>query len=66
VRAVRVVTALALVALAALLVWYGWAIVDNIWGYQDSSDSTYLMIGLPLIAVGIGCLAGALRLVRRR
>jgi TRAP-type C4-dicarboxylate transport system permease small subunit len=64
---VRVVIALALVALGAFLAWYGWTIVDNIWvGYQDSSAATYLTYGLPLIAAGVLCLAGAVRIVRRR
>jgi TRAP-type C4-dicarboxylate transport system permease small subunit len=64
---VRVVFALALVALGAFLAWYGWTIIDNIWvGYQDSSDWTYLTYGLPLIAAGVICFAWAARIVRRR
>jgi hypothetical protein len=57
---------LALVAVGAFLAWWGWAIVDNIWGYADSPDGVYLMFGLPLIAAGICCLVGAALVVRRR
>jgi TRAP-type C4-dicarboxylate transport system permease small subunit len=57
---------LGLVALGAVLAWYGWIIVDNIWGEGDSSAEAYLMFGLPLIVLGLCCLAGAALVVRRR
>lgn len=57
---------LALAVLGAILAWYGWTIVDNIWGPGDSSDEAYLMFGVPLIAAGICCVVAAALTVRRR
>jgi hypothetical protein len=62
----RAVAVLGLVVLGATLCWYGWIVVDNIWGQGDSAAIAYLMFGLPLIAVGLCCLAVAALVVRRR
>jgi hypothetical protein len=62
----RVVAACGLLALGASLAWYGWSIVDNIWGAGDSPAWAYVIFGLPPIVVGICSLAAASFLMRRR
>jgi hypothetical protein len=62
----RLVAACWLLALGVGFAWYGWSIVDNIWGAGDSPAWAYVMFGLPLIVVGICCLAAAGFLIRRR
>ena len=45
---------------------YAWGILSYLWAdYQDSSTSNYLMLGLPFLAVAIGCMVWAVRLLRR-
>ena len=39
----RVVAACGLLALGAGLAWYGWSIIDNIWGAGDSPAWAYVM-----------------------
>lgn len=62
----KIVAIAALLPLGGALVWYGWTIVDNIWGSGDSPSWAYVMFGLPLIVAGICCLAAVVYVMRRR
>jgi hypothetical protein len=42
-------------------------VLQNLWAdYQDSSTSTYLMFGLPLLAFSVAALVGAVAVLLRR
>jgi hypothetical protein len=58
-------TILVAVGLASALFAFG--ALSNLWAdYQDSSTSTYLIIGLPFLALALACGWVILRLVRDR
>ena len=62
----RVVFALILLGLAAVFFVASYGPLHNLWAeYQDSPNSTYLLYGLPLIAAGVACVAGAAAMLRR-
>ncbi len=56
---------LVLIPFGGFLTWYGWTIVDNIWGPGDSPDWAYLLFGLPFIVLGVSCVVGAALAYRR-
>jgi len=64
--AVRVALALVLVAVAVPFALTGYGVLQNVWAdYQDSSTSDYLLIGLPLVAILVACVGGAMAILRR-
>jgi hypothetical protein len=66
-RATRLVVAAALLALAVAAGVFAWGVLSNLWAdYQDSATSTYLLFGLPLLALSVAALVGAVTLLRRR
>ena len=63
-RAIAVACLLVVAGGAALL---GWGALSNLWAdYRDSPAGTYLLIGLPALAVCVAALAAAARIGRRR
>jgi hypothetical protein len=65
-RATRVLLAALLVALAAAAGLSAWGVLSNLWAdYQDSATSTYLLIGLPLLAFSGAALFSAVTVLRR-
>jgi hypothetical protein len=62
----RYVKAAALVALAAGCAIIAYGPLQYLWAdYQDSATSTYLLYGLPPLAVSIAALAVAVRVLRK-
>ncbi len=62
----RYVKAAALVALAGGFAVIAYGPLQYLWSdYQDSSTSTYLLFGLPPLAVSIAALAAAVRVLRK-
>jgi uncharacterized membrane protein len=56
---------LALLSLAVLAGMLAWGSLSNLWSdYQDSSTSTYLLIGIPSLLVALAALYGAARVWR--
>jgi hypothetical protein len=56
-----------LVLLAAAAIFIAWWPLSNLWAdYQDSSTSTYLLVGLPFVMVGLAALVAAASVLRRR
>ncbi len=63
----RIVLAIGLVVLGVLSGLAAYGALHNLWAdYQDSPTSTYLLIGLPALALCITALVGAVLLARRR
>ena len=57
-------TLLAAVAVGAGL--FAWGVLSNLWAdYQDSPTSTYLLLGLPALAVCLAAVGATIRLWRR-
>ena len=57
----RVLAALFLVAVAVVCAFVAWGALSNLWAdYQDSPTSTYLLIGLPLLAFSLAALVSAI------
>ena len=55
-----------LVVLAVAAGYFAWGVLSNLWAdYQDSATSTYLMFGLPFLAVSLAALAGAAFVLRK-
>jgi hypothetical protein len=43
-----------------------WGVLKNLWAdYQDSPTSTYLMMGLPLLAFSVAALVSAVAVLRK-
>jgi hypothetical protein len=57
------VVLLTLVGCGGLL--FAWGALQNLFGYRDSPVATYLLIGLPCLAVALGAFGAAWRLVAR-
>jgi len=65
--AMRVALALMLVAVAVVSALVAWGPLHNLFAdYQDSEPSTYLLFGLPFVAVSIACLVASVFVIRRR
>jgi hypothetical protein len=46
--------------------YVAWGPLSNLWAdYKDSPDSTYLIFGLPFLAVALFCFASAVFMLRR-
>jgi purine-cytosine permease-like protein len=62
----RFALAFLLVLLAVVSAVVAWGPLHNLWAdYKDSPDSTYLLFGLPFVAIAVACLAAAVIIVRR-
>ncbi len=62
----RLALALLLIVTASVSLVIAWGPLHNLWAdYKDSSDATYLMFGLPFVAVAVICLASAVAMLRR-
>ena len=56
---------LSVTGVASLIV--AWGPLHNLWAdYKDSPDSTYLIFGLPFVAVALICFASAVFVLRRQ
>jgi len=55
-----------LVALGAYAGFLAYGVLQNLWAdYQDSTTSTYLMFGLPLLAFSVAALVSAVMVLRK-
>ena len=61
----RVVAAIGLVLLGCGAALIAWGPLQNLFGYRDSPVSTYLLFGLPWLALAIGAFAAAWWLITR-
>ena len=62
----RVALAVMLAAVGILAGWLAYGVLQNLWAdYKDSPTSTYLLFGLPLLALCIAALTSAAILIRR-
>ena len=62
----RFLLATVLIAVALLSGALAYGALSNLWAdYQDSQPSTYLLLGLPPLALGVAAAAGAVMLLRR-
>ena len=62
----RVLLAFFLGALAVAAGLLAWGVLSNLWSdYQDSPTSTYLLIGLPLLAFSVAAAISAIAALRR-
>jgi hypothetical protein len=62
----RYVKAAALGVLAALCALVAYGPLSNLWSdYRDSPTSTYLLLGLPPLAVSVASLIAAIRVLRK-
>jgi len=56
----RAALAVILVTVAGVAGYASWGVLQNLFAdYREGATSTYLLLGLPLGAVSIGCLAAA-------
>jgi hypothetical protein len=63
---VRLLLAMALIAVALVCGTVAYEALSKLWAdYQDSQPSTYLLLGLPPLALGVAAAAGAVMLLRR-
>jgi hypothetical protein len=64
-KAIQFAVAFVLMLLSLPLIWWGVAIINNIWEVgPDSPDSVYVLIGGALVLAALGCLVGAFFLIR--
>ena len=62
----RFLLATASIVVACLSGIWAFGMLSNLWAdYQDSAPSTYLLFGVPPLALGVAALAGAVMLLRR-
>ena len=59
----RVVAAILLVLVGCAAVLLAWGPLSNLFGYRDSAVSTYLLFGLPWLALAAAAFALAWRLL---
>ena len=64
-QVVRALAAVLLVSLGCAAAVFAWGPLQNLFGYRDSPVSTYLLFGLPLLAVAVVAFATAWRLFNR-
>ena len=64
-RAVRTVAAITLVLLGCGAAVIAWGPLQNLFGYRDSPVSTYLLFGLPWLALAVAAFVVAWRLITR-
>ena len=65
-RVARVLVALSLCAVALWAGLAAWGVLQNLWAdYQDSTTSTYLLFGLPLLALSLAALVSAIAVLRK-
>ena len=64
-RAVRTVAAVMLVLLGCGAAAIAWGPLQNLFGYRDSPVSTYLLFGLPWLALAVASFVVAWRLITR-
>jgi hypothetical protein len=62
---VRIVAVVLLMLLGCAALLFAWGALRNLFGYRDSPVSTYLLIGLPCLAIAVGAFRAAWRLVAR-
>ena len=62
--AVRVAVAIVLVLLGCGAAFVAWGPLQNLVGYRDSPVATYLLFGLPWLALAVAAFVGAWRLLR--
>jgi hypothetical protein len=62
---VRTLAAVLLVISGCAAAVFAWGPLQNLFGYRDSPVSTYLLFGLPLLAVAVVAFATAWRLFTR-
>jgi hypothetical protein len=62
---VRTLAAVLLVLLGCAAALLAWGPLQNLFGYRDSPVSTYLLFGLPWLAVAVVAFANAWRLLTR-
>ena len=43
-----------------------WGPLQNLFSYQDSPTWVYFVYGLPLLAIGVGCMVAGVLSLRRR
>ena len=61
----RILSALLLALVGVGLLVFAFGPLHNLGAdYKDSTDATYLMFGLPLLAFGIACLVAAALILR--
>jgi hypothetical protein len=63
-RAVRVAAAIILVLLGCGATFVAWGPLQNLFGYRDSPVATYLLFGLPWLALAVAAFVAAWRLIR--
>jgi len=61
----RIVYVVVLLAVGCCGLLYAWGALQNLFGYRDSPVSTYLLIGLPSLAVALAAFVAAWRLAKR-
>jgi hypothetical protein len=61
---VRVAAAIVLVLLGCGAAFVAWGPLQNLFGYRDSPVATYLLFGLPWIALAVAAFVAAWRLIR--
>jgi len=62
----RLLASTLLIAIAALAGAMAWGALSNLWAdYQDSPTSTYLLLGLPALAVCLAAVGATVRLWRK-
>ena len=62
--AVRVAAAIVLVLLGCSAAFIAWGPLQNLFGYRDSPVATYLLFGLPWLALAVAAFVAAWRLIR--
>jgi hypothetical protein len=61
----RALGALLLVLVGCVALFLAWGPLQNLFGYRDGEVSTYLLFGLPLLAIAAVAFLAAWRLSRR-
>ena len=61
----RIVAAILLMLAGCAVLFVAWGPLQNLFGYRDGSVSTYLLFGLPLLAIAAGAFFAAWRLATR-
>jgi hypothetical protein len=61
----RSVAAILLVVAGCVALFLAWGPLQNLYGYRDGAVSTYLLFGLPLLAIAVAAFLAAWRLSKR-
>jgi hypothetical protein len=59
----RVAAAVALILAGCGAAFVAWGALQNLFGYRDSSVLTYLLLGLPWVALAVAAFVAAWRLL---